>query len=104
LARRLDQEHVSPPHVLVDLAGSFGVWKAVERDPPQRDIQVVANPLGQLRIGSSAKDLQLVHGYPSFSASDSTASNSSVVKKLGLSEIVPPPLPAREHGDQPPER
>ena len=61
-ARGLDQENIAAADILVDLARDLSVRKIVERDLAERQTEVRANPLRQVRIRAAAEDLEVVHG------------------------------------------
>jgi hypothetical protein len=61
LAGRLDEKHIAAANVLFDLAGGLGVGEIAEGDPPQRDVEVIADPPRQVRVRPSAKDFEFVH-------------------------------------------
>ena len=58
----LDDEHVAAADVLVDLAGDFAVGEIAHHRPAQRQAQVLANSLGQGRMGTSGEEFHGVHG------------------------------------------
>ena len=57
----LDDEHVAAADVLVDLAGDFAVGEAADLRLAEGQAEIIADFFGQVRVGASGEDFQVVH-------------------------------------------
>jgi hypothetical protein len=60
VAGRLNDEAVAPAHVFLDLDDQLAVGKQLGAPAPQRDLQVIADLLRQLRVGPPGEDFEPV--------------------------------------------
>ena len=60
MAGGLDDEAVPAADVLLDLDDALAVGEELRPAAAQRDLQVIADPLGQLGIGPAGEQLELV--------------------------------------------
>ena len=58
-ARRLHDEHVGAPHVLVDLAVVLAVGEVVQRELSERDPEIRADLLRERRMRAAREDLEI---------------------------------------------